>query len=406
MKALGLVKARFFLAAASATLMLSACGYNPMTAPGASPYGTGYGTSSYNQYGQANYAQTGGDPNAAYNQAGNYGQSSFAALPSDAGAYPSAQPSGAPNAGGFGYQMANPYLSNPPGQPSATPKPAPTPVDKAPDPIAPAQFNQISDDLAVLTYNVWGLPGILGTKRSERFSRLGSTLNAYDVVTLQGAYSDEIETLKQSTGFNFHARINNSSLLKTNSGLYTLSKYPILKTEYFEFDHCSGTDCLTRKGILLTRVEHPKIGPVDIYSVNYQAGDSAKAKDIRSQHDNRELQEMIQRNKSSYPVIVMGDFEMVPAQTEYNDLMSRMPLTDAFSKLHPNEGGYTLTPDNPYQRNEGVPMRIDYIFLLKTDGIQITPLETRVAYTEPVDGYVLSNHYGVSARLQIKVTKK
>lgn len=389
---------------------------------GTNPYATGYTQPNAYQsaYGQTAYGQTGYDQ-SSYAMAGQtgYGQTAYdsGAYPANGTNYPATGTAYPPypatgtsatgylpaDAGGYGFQSTGTYTDAAPASPM--PKPSPSTVDKAPDPIAPTTFDQVGEELSILTYNVWGLPGLLGTKRSDRFSRLGPTLNRYDVVTLQAAYSDDIESLKQNTGFAYHARINNSSLLKTNSGLYTLSKYPILKTEYEEFDHCSGTDCLTRKGILLTRIEHPKLGPIDIYSTHYQAGDSAKAKDIRSQQDNRELQEMIQRNRSSFPVIVMGDFEMVPDQPEYQDLLQRLPLTDAYRKMHPNTGGYTYTPDNPYLKGEGIPQRLDYIFLLAKTGIEIKPLSVDLAYDQPVDGWMLSNHSGVSARLQIRVTQ-
>ena len=136
-------------------------------------------------------------------------------------------------------------------QPSARPSGKPKPIDKAADPIPAAQFDSISDELSVLTYNVWGLPGLLGTDRKARFERLGATLNAYDVVTLQETFSDDIELIKASAGFPYPYRHDNSTLLKGGSGLYTLSKYPILTTGYQAFGHCSGLDCLVRKGVLM-----------------------------------------------------------------------------------------------------------------------------------------------------------
>ncbi|MEZ0367797.1 MAG: endonuclease/exonuclease/phosphatase family protein [Candidatus Sericytochromatia bacterium] len=430
------------LALVPAALLLAGCGYAPGMpgAYGQNPYATGpygqapsgYGQNPYDQtgYDQTGYDQTGygqnGFESTGYEQTGyeqtgyeqtGYEQTGYGPTGMDQNGYPQSGygnpgsswqnvPGSNPGSGSTAYPPAGSGWQNMPGtSPAAGPTPSPSPQDRAPDPIPPASYDQVSEDLSVLTYNVWGLPGLLGTKRKERFERLGATLNAYDVVTLQEAYSDDIEILKQSTGFIHHARIDNASLLKTGSGLYTLSKYPILKTEFVEFNHCTGTDCLTRKGILLTRIDHPKIGPVDVYTTSYQAGDTARAKEIRTQDDNRQLQEMIQRNRSTFPVIITGDFDFVPEQSEYKDLLTRMQLVDVFPKLHPNEGGYTSTPDNPNLKGEGVPMRLDYIFLLKKDGVTITPLTASLTHTAPIDNFVLSDHYGVSAKLRIRVSK-
>lgn len=383
--------------AALSTVGVSGCGHSPL-APGMSPYGQ----TAYNQ--QNAYAQNNAygqyqnvDPNAQAN-----GGFSFA---SENGVYPSADP----NAGYDSYagdtytDGSSAYGPTPTTTP--TPKPSASPVDKAPAPIPAQVFSGVSDDLSVLSYNVWGLPSLLGTKRKERFERLGATLNAYDVVALQEAYSDDIEILKQSSGFPHHFRLDNGSLLKTNSGLYILSKYPISKTASTTFNSCAGANCLANKGILMVQVEHPKIGPVDVYTTHYQEDDTAKAKQIRINENNRVLQEFILRNASKHPVIITGDFSSIPEQTEYADLMKRMPLTDIFSKLNPDNPGYTLTPDNPMTGGEGTPKRIDYIFALQKTGVEVTPLESKITHQQPVDGVVLSDHYGVSAKLRIKVKK-
>lgn len=393
---------KWLLSALTALIALgtSACGHSPLAA-GMSPYGQ-------NPYQQNSpYAQNG--QNTAYGAQNAYGQDTSGGFAfASEGAYPSAAPSLDPNGyptdsgyGDSGYGDA--YGAAPSASP--TPKASASPVDRAPDPIPAAVFSGVSDELNVLSYNVWGLPGLLGTKRKERFERLGATLNAYDVVALQEAFSDDIEALKQSSGFPHHFRLDNGTLLKTNSGLYILSKYPITKTASTTFNHCTGANCLANKGVLMVRVEHPKIGPVDVYTTQFQDDDSAKAKTIRTTENNRVLQEFILRNSSSYPVIIAGDFNSVPDQAEYADLMKRMPLTDVYSRLNPKDPGYTLTPDNPMTGGEGTPKRVDYIFALQKTGVEITPLESKVTHQQPVDGVVLSDHYGVSAKLRIKVKK-
>lgn len=396
-------------------LMLSACGAQPMMSPyamGAYPnMNSGYGMntgmlpndnsfsstygqdSGYGQYGQS-YGQ---DPNGYSFQ----NQNPY----SDPNGYPqaSAMPTDGSDWNSLPGDVANGYISEPYTGATPVPKPTAKPViDKAPDPIPPQIFNQVGQDLSILTYDVWGLPSLFGTQRKERFARLGDTLNRYDVVTLQSAFSDDIAVLKETTGFIHHFRVDNSSLVKTNSGLYVLSKYPILTSNFTPFTQCSGVHCLSNKGLLFIRIEHPKIGPIDIYTSHYQGGDSAKAKDIRMADHNRILQEAITRQGQNNPIIITGNFNFLPEQSEYQDLMRRLPLTDVFKKLHPTEAGYTYDPNNPNLAGEGTPGRLDYIFTMNTAKAKITPVEASVTHREAVDGLVLSDHYGVSAKLKIQ----
>lgn len=273
--------------------------------------------------------------------------------------------------------------------------------DLAPDPIPASAFSVVSDDLNILTLNVWGLPGPLVEDRKERFERLGAQLNAYDIVTLQETFSDDIEILKQTTGFAYHSRHNNSSFYRLGSGLYTLSKYPIIKTDSMTFGRCTVADCLARKGVYMTRIDHPKIGPIDVYTTHYQAEDKPTSEKIRIEEDNAVLQEIMARNHSEYPVIVTGDFNFLPDQLEYKDLLAKLPLIDTFRAFNPNEAGYTSHPDNPYKTDKS-PERLDYIFYLPKTGIQYDILDVSVTLNSPVDGYTLSDHYGVKAHFRIQ----
>lgn len=322
-------------------------------------YGGTENTGAYdNGYGSGTY----GDPNA-YNTTSGYGTSAYP--------QPSAQPSGVPQA--------------------------------IPTQTAPPQPNSGKGQLHVLTYNVWGLPGPLSTHRKERFERLGESLKGYDVVTLQETFSDDIEILNQTTDFAYHARHNNDGLIRYGSGLYTLSKYPILKTEFRQFKSCTTADCLARKGVLLTRIKHPTIGPVDIYTTHYQAEQKAASEKIRIQEDNRVLQEFIQEVNSPHPVIITGDFNFLPEKSEYNNLMQRLPVVDVFKSLYPNDPGYTSHPDNPYKKGV-VAQRLDYIFTLKNDvRYTITPKDVRIGHDRAVQDFILSDHYSVAAKLEFNV---
>ncbi|MBF2055167.1 MAG: endonuclease/exonuclease/phosphatase family protein [Candidatus Sericytochromatia bacterium] len=279
--------------------------------------------------------------------------------------------------------------------------PAPQPsAGLRPSPFGPQQSGPRQGELKLLSYNVWGLPGPLGTRRSERFARLGATLAPYDVVTLQGAFSDDIDVLKRSSEFKYHMRHRNGSLTSLNSGLYTLSKYPVLTSDFQSFERCTGTDCLINKGVLMTRINHPQLGPVDIYTTHYQSNHTPVAERIRAEDNNLALQQLLERHSNDFPVIISGDFGFVPDQSEYRDLLQRLPLKDLYREKHPQQPGYTFDSANPYLK-DAVPQRNNYLFYLPKNNWQLQLAEAQLTHREPVDGLVLSNQYGVAARLRL-----
>lgn len=406
---IGLSRTQKLAASALAALLLSACGHGAVSPTGV--YSNGYGQSPYGQapYGQAPYGQ-------AYEQG--YGQNQGFYGQSETGSDPS---------GGYGWQTAggqtgspDPYL--PPGQtpgdsaydpntlpgyPDAAPGSAPSaspsapPAQPAPEAFQPSRYAKASAELSILTYNVWGLPSILGTQRKERFTRMGATFSPYDVVVLQETFSDDIEMVKQGSGFPYSYRHDNSNLINAGSGLTVLSKYPILTTDYQAFNQCAGKDCLVKKGILLARIDHPKLGPLDVITTHYHSDDTSKARNLRMEDANRNLQEFVQSHRSDYATIIAGDFNFAADQDEYKNLMGRLPLEDVFKALHPGQTGYTVDPANIHREGEGLPMRSDYVFVVEKPEVSVTPLSAEVTHKAPVNGFTLSDQYGVAAKLRI-----
>jgi endonuclease/exonuclease/phosphatase family metal-dependent hydrolase len=375
--------------------LLSACGQSP---PAAGAFYNPMGVSAPQNMDYAMLSQPGNAYNNSYDNSFNssYGPAS--------GAYPI--PETAPTFNSNDRFASTPPTAWPSAAPSALPAVAPkaTPPSAAPTtapvPI-PAQLKDATGELKILSYNVWGLPSLLGTDRKARFARLGQTLAGYDVVTLQETFSDDIDVLRQSTRYPYHLRWNNRGL-RQGSGLYVLSRYPILRNEFKAFGNCTQADCLANKGVLFTRIDHPELGAIDIYTTHYQAEQNATAERIRIEEDNKVMQEFIAQNNSPYPTILTGDFNMQPDFPEYQDLTRRLPLTDVWRALRPTEPGHTSDPTNLYKKSDAQGKRIDYIFVLNQNTYKTTPLATEVTHNKPVEGYFLSDHFGVSAHLKFE----
>lgn len=392
--------------------LLTACGQSPMmTSPyygqqGSDPYGNAYATTGQpNQPGgaygsidpNAGYGFANTDPNA-YGANAAYPNSQYDPNAYNSTTYPDPNTALPPDvaAGNVSYPL--PEVNNQPKTPTNTanqPAPEATPV-----PI-PAQLKDASAELKVLTLNVWGLPSLLGKDRKARFERLGQTLNDYDIVTLQETFSNDIEILRKSTRFPYHLRWNNTGL-RMGSGLYVLSKYPIIRNDFRQFGNCTVADCLARKGVLFTRIDHPTLGAVDVYTTHYQAEAKPVAEKIRIEEDNKVMQEFVGQNNSPYPTIITGDFNSKPDFPEYLDLNRRLPLIDTWRTANGNAPGYTSDPSNLYKAGKEQGARIDYIFVLKQNTYKTSVQEVQVTHNKPVEGFFLSDHFGVSAKIKFE----
>ena len=129
-----------------------------------------------------------------------------------------------------------------------------------------------SRELGLLTYNIWGLPNILrqGAKDKWRFSKIASSLvdRAFDIVTLQEVWCREAQVVIEASAFPFRATDSKLATLFGNSGLATLSRYPIVHSELLRFRQRCGLESLVAKGALYTRIALSAVDHVDVYNVH------------------------------------------------------------------------------------------------------------------------------------------
>lgn len=117
------------------------------------------------------------------------------------------------------------------------------------------------DSLKVLTWNVYMLPKIASlskeignTRLEQRAAEIAQYLLKanYDVVVLQEVFDTDgyrilKNTLKNKYAF-ISAPFNNRHIIKTNSGLVLLSRYPIYNYKTLQFSDCAASDCFSNKG--------------------------------------------------------------------------------------------------------------------------------------------------------------
>lgn len=126
----------------------------------------------------------------------------------------------------------------------------------------PAAALPASDKLKILSWNIYMLPSFLGKGTASRAEAIGKLLASsdYDVIVFQEAFdghSRRIISRLLQPAFSFQAGPANQKVLslKTNSGIWIFSKYPIRNTASIIFKTRMGIDAFSRKGALLAEIE-------------------------------------------------------------------------------------------------------------------------------------------------------
>jgi endonuclease/exonuclease/phosphatase family metal-dependent hydrolase len=276
----------------------------------------------------------------------------------------------------------------------------------------PEPITQIS----VLTYNVWGLPPLLGAKAQWRYGVIGKLINQWDIVGLQETWSEKTEDIFNHSEFSYVAKSDPDHKVLHRSGLITLSKFPIIETELLEYSECAGFDCFANKAALRTRIQISATKIIDVYNTHL----NAFAKDLSGDIGARirasqiwELSQWIHDRSSEIPFIIMGDFNADESTGNYDQMKNDFRAIDLFRIKNPV--GKAATYD--YQKNTWVgglvglvtgPTRLDYIWLGGASQYQIK--DASLAFTEEYDPMKclldcrpknLSDHFGVSVHFEL-----
>lgn len=253
--------------------------------------------------------------------------------------------------------------------------------------------------LELLTYNIWGKPGVLGTDQARRMGLIAGAVRPFQVVALQEAFTAHADLIAKRSGFPFQAWHRDKAWFDiTASGLFTLSNFAQDETDFAPFAQEATWDRFANKGVLFTRLRVPGVGFVDVYNTHYQA--EAPYGKIR-EHDNAVLAALVKKHDAGWPTFLLGDFNMTADAAEYRDLQARLAPRDGWQEVHPDLPGFTSDPSNSNKPDEKTAKRIDYVFALPRDRWDVRFERMAVAMDQPTDGGHLSDHYGVGATVRI-----
>ncbi len=281
-------------------------------------------------------------------------------------------------------------------------------------------------EIDVLSLNTFALPAPLGKDIAARSERIGKSLAGYEIIGLQETFSKDSRYLAigtESAGIQV-SRYAPAERRLLNSGLTTLSTYDILESDFQAFSYASHADALAQKGVSFTRLQLPEGQILDVYNTHFQAmSDKAEAPheklglkvmsllfsgydmprdDIRA-HDAEVLKAFVESKDAGHPVIITGDFNTQESDALYEVLKTSLGVSDAFRELNPEDPGYTSDgKTNPYKSNPDKRKRVDYIFYRDGQALDLKPVQSQVVFDQPIEGLMVSDHYGVHTRFVLQ----
>jgi endonuclease/exonuclease/phosphatase family metal-dependent hydrolase len=268
-----------------------------------------------------------------------------------------------------------------------------------------ANSKKNSSELDILTWNIYMLPHCSWFKgNSKRAAEIAGILESsrYDVIVFEEAFDHRArriirKQLKNSFPFMYGPANQNMYSLRTNSGIWVISKIPLTKIKEIEYSSRTGIDAMARKGAVMFQGEwHGK--EFQLVGTHLQ-NDSPD--EVRHQQCEEIYQELLKKYYSSdIPQIVCGDFNI-----EMGDSLNYNYMLDALNAENGMmEGNIHVSFDEIdnqlAKRPDGKKQMIDYILVRNSRLIE--SIRRRVSIFQGLDKDVitdLSDHYGIEASI-------
>ena len=277
-----------------------------------------------------------------------------------------------------------------------------------------------------ITYNVWGLPiWMPGHHQSYRFKRIADSLliREFEIICLQEVFNKKVRNhlikvlvphFFTATDYSCNKPIIGTILQKDcHGGLMTLSKYPIIKEEFYAFSKTKKTSFIEKigaKGFLLTTVLRNG-QPINIINTHLYAGSSAQAASHRM-NQILEMQGILKRLDvyHSYPTLLFGDLNITHPDLldkngvfncahAYEYITEEMNFIDTQTKL--TDDSYTINSRiNSFSAKDNTKQKLDYIMVRLPEAIEqkIWLEDQKIDF---YGGSALSDHMAWRAKIMI-----
>ena len=262
-----------------------------------------------------------------------------------------------------------------------------------------------NNELKILTWNIYMLPYCSVVNRNHyRAKIIADKIKhcIYDIIVFQEAFDHRSRKLIKNELDKIYpfqyGPVNESFFsVRTNSGLWILSKIPLKKKEEIEFSTRYGIDALARKGAVLFAGKW-KGNKFQLLGTHLQA-DSPD--EIRREQCNEIAERLLQKYKKELvPQIICGDFNIESEDSlNYSHMLTTLKARDGIL-----EGEIQTTYDEIEnllaKKEDGKKRIIDYVLVSNAEIIQSIRRKVTILRDFQKNEFVeLSDHYGIEASI-------
>ena len=249
--------------------------------------------------------------------------------------------------------------------------------------------------LKLVTYNVWGLPSWMTGAREGRYPKIARELERLnpDIILLQEAWTAKARKAGPSNGHWASARAAGQHTFFQQSGLVTLSRFPVLGGEFYPFSRAAFPDRLVNKGVLKVSVLLPDRRVLNLWNVHLQEGGS----DALRRSQIRELLSRVDAAEDGQAAdLVGGDFNCTPDSLLYRQLAKSLGRS-----VQPFDRAAPFVTWDGMSAKPRAGQTLDYVFIRLRATLQKTGANTRVAFAAPKLNQRLSDHLGIEALMSL-----
>jgi endonuclease/exonuclease/phosphatase family metal-dependent hydrolase len=260
--------------------------------------------------------------------------------------------------------------------------------------------------IKLLSWNIYMIPGIIGNGNCRRGEAIGNILASsdYDVIVFQEAFCPWArKKIRQalSERFPYQAGPANRRFfsLKTNSGLWIWSRYPIVRSQSIVYHARHGIDALSRKGGLL--VELNVSGQIiQVAATHLQNSGREQLRHLQCQ----EFFDLLLKpnEREGVPQIICGDFNIRQNSEHYKFMLKTLEATDGALAGDKKFTYDRINNDLHVEKGSGQDL-IDYV-LLRNNRSDISAINRRIVTIQKqwtARHKDLSDHYSLQADIPL-----
>ncbi len=274
----------------------------------------------------------------------------------------------------------------------ASGRPAPLIIEDTGTAVSPGNSEK-GLNLRLVTYNIWGLPSWMTGAHAGRYPKIPQQLERLnpDIILLQEAWTSAARKSAPANGHWSVARAAGQHTFFQQSGLMTLSRFPIIGGKFYPFSRAALPDKLVNKGVLKTTLSLPDGEVLNIWNVHLQDGGS---REVKLSQVRELVSQVTSANDGQIADLVGGDFNCTPQSGLYRELTQSLgPSVQQLGRVKP-----FVTWDG-LSSKPGAGQTLDYIFVRAGMPLQRWRAMPRVTFAPANLDQRLSDHLGLETVL-------